>query len=408
MAELLADSATLPEPKETETETETETSKIPFTTQLLTYMGNKRKLLPHIRDTIHHVSDALGGRPISFADPFSGSGVVARLAFTCSRVNHIAANDIAHYAHLCNLCYLQPPPSPTTRQLVHSLIDRANALPDPAPEDQWIARHWAPANDADIQPGERCYFTRENALRIDAIRNFIASDEVPCGLKPFLLAPLLIQASLHNNTNGQFAAFYKNEAGVGAFGGKRAIDTKRITKRIVLPYPLHLHDFRDPNCPRPCVSLSRKDARQWAIQSRTTATIDLLYLDPPYNKHPYNIYYFLLDIIATWDKTIDIPASYRGQPKGWLRSPFNSSVDAHSALRDVVRDANARFVALSYYDAGILAPDTIDALLAEFGEVQRFPVSQSVYNKLYGLGAHKRDSMDTAPAKEYLWLLRKK
>ena len=32
--------------------------------------------------------------------------------------------------------------------------------------------------------------------------------------KPFLLAPLIVQCSIHNNTNGQFSAFYKDENGI--------------------------------------------------------------------------------------------------------------------------------------------------------------------------------------------------
>ena len=43
---------------------------------------------------------------------------------------------------------------------------------------------------------------------------------------------------MHNNTNGQFSAFYKDENGVGKLGGKKEIDLKRIAKKITLPYPI--------------------------------------------------------------------------------------------------------------------------------------------------------------------------
>ena len=42
---------------------------------------------------------------------------------------------------------------------------------------------------------------------------------------------------------------------------------------------------------------------------------DIMYYDPPYNKHPYCIYYFLLDIINNWDIEQEIPDTNRGQPK---------------------------------------------------------------------------------------------
>ncbi len=399
--------------------------------QLITYMGNKRKLLPHINDVITHVHEQIeketGRNGISFADPFSGSGVVARLALVSDRVTHIVANDIAHYAHVCNMCYLRTP-SVSDRERIHALVDQANALPDPPVEEQWIATHWAPADDTYILEGERCYFTRENALRIDAMRNFIESDAVPDDLKPYLLAPLLSQASIHNNTNGQFAAFYKDADGVGAFGGKKAVDFKRITERIALPYPAFAGCSTNPafaGCStNPCfandntgdgphtdIDLTQKDALQWSRDMADSGqTIDLLYLDPPYNKHPYSIYYFLLDIIAKWDKTIDIPDSYRGQPKTWVRSPFNSSVDAARALHTMIADTPARFVALSYYDAGILSVEEIDLLMAEHGDVERHAIQHNVYKRLHGLGTYKRSAgggETDGGAKEYLWILKK-
>ena len=381
--------------------------------QLITYMGNKRKLLPHIDDVITHVHEQIeketGRNGISFADPFSGSGVVARLALVSDRVTHIVANDIAHYAHACNMCYLRTP-SVSDRERIHALVDQANALPDPAVEDQWFTIHWAPADDAHILEGERCYFTRENALRIDAIRNFIESDAVSDDLKPYLLAPLLSQASIHNNTNGQFAAFYKDADGVGAFGGKKAVDLKRITERIALPYPCFANDNTGDGI-HTDIELTQKDALQWSRDMADNGeTVDLLYLDPPYNKHPYSIYYFLLDIITKWDKTIDIPDSYRGQPKTWVRSPFNSSVDAARALRSMIADTPARFVALSYYDAGILSVEEIDLLMAEYGDVERHAIQHNVYKRLHGLGTYKRSAgggETDGGAKEYLWILKK-
>ena len=56
--------------------------------------------------------------------------------------------------------------------------------------------------------------------------------QIPEKYRCYLLAPLLVQASIHNNTNGQFSAFYKDENGLGKYGGKKEIDLKRITKDI--------------------------------------------------------------------------------------------------------------------------------------------------------------------------------
>jgi len=415
--------------------------------QLITYMGNKRKLLTHIEGAMAYVQEELGGKPISFADTFSGSGVVSRLAITSvsnmdntntKRVNHLIANDLAHYAHITNMCYLHEP-DPDTQSHIHSLIDQANALADICSDDYngtnaYVAKYWAPQHDDNIQAGERCYFTQANARRIDAIRDFIASERVPVALEPFLLAPLLAECSIHTNTNGQFAAFYKDEDGVGAFGGKKKIDCKRITQLITLHYPLWGGtDTGTDDRTKTTITLHRKDAQTWADdEAKNDTDIDLAYLDPPYNKHPYAIYYFLLDIIAVWDKNVDIPDSYRGQPKTWIKSPFNSTTAAKDALRKLVTTIPAKFVALSYYDAGIISIADIDTMLADIGEVvQKTPIIHGVYNRLHGVGAYKRNiientvlinstghttdetdatshSTTSSGAKEYMWLLRKK
>ena len=38
------------------------------------------------------------------------------------------------------------------------------------------------------------------------------SEKVPEELRCYLLAPLLIQCSIHNNTSGQFSAYYKDKS----------------------------------------------------------------------------------------------------------------------------------------------------------------------------------------------------
>ena len=75
----------------------------------------------------------------------------------------------------------------------------------------------------------------------------------------------------------------------------------------------------------------------------------------------------------------------------------------------MIADTPARFVALSYYDAGILSIEEIDTLMSEYGNVERHPIQHNVYKRLHGLGTHKRETNATqeTAAKEYLWVLKK-
>ena len=47
-----------------------------LTEQILTYLGNKRALLPFLGAGVAAVKEALGKARISFFDAFSGSGIV--------------------------------------------------------------------------------------------------------------------------------------------------------------------------------------------------------------------------------------------------------------------------------------------------------------------------------------------
>ena len=71
----------------------------------------------------------------------------------------------------------------------------------------------------------------------------------------------------------------------------------RITKKIYLDYPI----FFKNNCK---INISQMDACEWV---KSIPQVDIIYLDPPYNKHPYSIYYFMLEIINNWDLSQNIP-----------------------------------------------------------------------------------------------------
>ena len=72
--------------------------------QIITYMGNKRKLLTQIDDIIDMVKKELDQSTFETADAFSGSGIVSRLLKT--RSTKLYVNDIAGYAETLNCCFL--------------------------------------------------------------------------------------------------------------------------------------------------------------------------------------------------------------------------------------------------------------------------------------------------------------
>jgi len=373
-----------------------------LTSQITTYMGNKRKLLPMIEDALAEIQKDLQNKsPLIIGDGFAGSGVVSRLFKTTA--SELYTNDLAGYSQTLNTCYLSAPTQPTRTQ-IKKCIDEANKKADEATEsthtpltDGWISKHWAPENPT-ITQNDRAYFTYENGRRIDAIRNYI--ETLPKKIKPYVLAPLLVESSIHNNTNGQFAAFYKDKDGKkGEYGGKTKTDIKRITQEIRIPYPI----FEKSKCK---THITQMDATEWA-KSLPQNKLDVVYYDPPYNKHPYNIYYFLLDIINDWDKTQEIPDTYRGQPDTRKKSMYNSTVHAKAALTELIENTPSKYIMLSYNDGGIISIADLDELLAANSKsVKKIPIDHKTYNRLKGISNYKRTA-EYKPVKEYLYVIQR-
>ena len=129
-----------------------------------------------------------------------------------------------------------------------------------------------------------------------------------------------------------------------------------------------------------------------------------MYLDPPYNKHPYSIYYFMLDIINNWDTSVNIPNTNRGQPKNWTKSDYNSINKAIIAFKDLIQKIKAKFILLSYNNKGIIPIETIETILKSKGKLYVFPLTHKTYNKLKGIANYKRKE-EWSDVKEFMWLV---
>ena len=117
------------------------------------------------------------------------------------------------YAKVIGECYLSNRSSidfDELREQQQRIAAAADSLPV---RDGFIRRLYAPRCDDAIEPGERVFYTTDNAMRIDSLRHLI--DSAPRKYQIYLLAPLLSEASVHNNTSGVFKGFYKNAEGVG-------------------------------------------------------------------------------------------------------------------------------------------------------------------------------------------------
>ena len=347
-------------------------------------MGNKRKLLKYIEEIIKELPHK------TIAEGFSGSGIVSRLFKIYA--NELYVNDIAGYSKTLNECYLSTPSQHEIEE-IKKYINKANEYVELNNDNipSWIRKHWSPKLE-NIEENERVYFTPQNAQRIDYYRNFILS--IPKKYQSFLLAPLLVESSIHNNTNGQFSGFYKKN-GKGAYGGKTGTDYKRITKNIKLPYPI----FNENKCK---IQISQQDTNKWI---ETLPEVDIVYYDPPYNKHPYSIYYFLLDIINDWDLNQEIPNTYRGQPKNWIKSDYNSKKYAEKAFEDLISKTKAKYIIVSYNNGGIISSNKMEDILKKYGTLTIHKINHKIYNRMIGIASYKK-TIEKEKIKEFLYVLK--
>ena len=357
-----------------------------LTKQIITYIGNKRLLLEKIEQEVRAAGRVLNKNKLICADLFAGSGIVGRMLKKHSSVLYV--NDLEYYSYIISSCYLSDRADFPVGEYERYYEELKEWLKTPV-TDGLIATNYAPRQDDQILAGERVFYTPENAQIIDTIRAFI--DEVPVPLRKYFLGPLLYEASVHVNTGGVFKGFYKDvRTGRGKFGGTAGNALSRIMGKIELCPPV-LSNFQSE------LIISQDDANQRIGQ---LPELDLLYLDPPYNQHPYGSNYFMLNVIAAGQITAPVsPVS--GIPTDWNRSVYNQKKKAAAALRRIIEQARAKFIIVSYNSEGFIGKEEMQEMLSEFGSLKTVEIKYNTYRAARNLSGR------AAHVTEYLFVLRK-
>jgi len=359
-----------------------------FSSHLITYIGNKRRLLPFLYQAFSKIRDRIGKDKLVVFDGFVGSGASARLLKAFASELHV--NDLEDYAETINQAYLANRDDIDFEKL-SDYIDwlNVNKLKSKSRKPGFIEQNYAPKDDNNVQPGERVFYTNINARIIDNVRRLI--DEIPEPYRTFTLASLLVKASVHTNTSGVFKGFHKRN-GIGHFGGHGENALTRIKQEISLDRPI----FSDFECE---VSVHKQDINTLVLDSKLPE-FDLVYYDPPYNQHPYGSNYFMLNIINN-GKEREIQNGVSGISKDWNKSAYNKRKVAEDAMNNLLRDTRAKFIAISYNDEGIIPIESFKQILSRYG---RWELMEQDYNTYRG-SRNLRDR--SIKVKELLWILEK-
>lgn len=307
----------------------------------MNYIGSKYKLSYFISSSVKSIV----GEDLSdkiFCDLFAGTGVVGR-NFK-KEVKKVISNDMEFYSYVLNKNYIEN----------HEFLDNEiyiKELNETNGEEGFIFNEYSENGKAN-----RLYFSEHNGKKIDAIRTKIefwkTEKKISSALYYFLLASLLESADKVANTASVYGAFLKKI--------KKTAQKELILEPAIFEINSHSHEVynEDSNI------LIKK------IEG------DILYLDPPYNAREYGANYHLLNTIAKYDNFT--PKGKTGL-RDYSKSAFCKKKEVEKSFDDLIKNANFKYIFLSYNNEGIMSSETIKKILSNYGkydllttEYQRF------------------------------------
>ena len=137
-----------------------------------------------------------------------------------------------------------------------------------------------------------------------------------------------------------------------------------------------------------------KDAQRLA-ERLAAEEIDVAYLDPPYNQHPYGSNYHVLNSVVLWDKpplsrqiTRGTKAAIRLDWRTERRSAYNYRDEATAAYARLLAAIRARYILTSYSTDGMIPLENLLRRNVDRGHVsivmqgyKRYRVSSQRFSK---------------------------
>jgi adenine-specific DNA-methyltransferase len=348
---------------------------------MITYIGNKRKLVPWIMEVVEEIREVVfksGQRKFRVMDGFAGSGVVSRALMSLCTELH--SNDMEYYSYVLLRCFLETP-SCEMIERIKEHFTKMLELCQNATEVGFVTRLYAPKNTSEPLAGERVFYTRENAMIIDTLIKYIFSVEED--IRCYLMGPLLIKASINVNTAGVFRGFYKKD-GVGHFGGVGENALERILAPIIPVMPVWSNNK--------CLVECHNSSIVTLMEDFCDDTFDLIYLDPPYNEHPYGSNYFMLNLIALGQEPTEY-SKVSGIPVEWNKTPFNGRKSAYGIMEILLHWClkKGKYILLSYNNEGLIGEEEWATMFEELEcTVKKYEKEYDTYHGSRNLDARNK------------------
>jgi len=268
------------------------------------YLGNKYRLLQFIRT----LADTYCPEIESVCDLFAGTGTVSAAFIDKALIT----NDLLFCNYVCHIAWFTP--ENYDMRKIEAYINEFNRV-------QITTDNYMSDTFADT------YFSLADCRKIGFIRERI-QELYDAGNLTVREWALLITALLYGMdkiavTCGHYDAFRK---------------VSEFTKHLELATP-RARQRRDLNPNNKCYNF---DANVLVRE----VSVDLLYLDPPYNSRQYGLNYHILENVARWQKPV-VRGVTRKMACDDVKSAY-STQSATQAFEDLIKAADARYIMLSY------------------------------------------------------------
>jgi adenine-specific DNA-methyltransferase len=297
----------------------------------MNYIGSKYSLLDFLKTTIDDVTGYKESDHFIFGDLFAGTGIVGQTYKTkgCT----VISNDIQYYSYVLNKHYIENVP-----ELDTSLLERLNSL---TPVEGFIYKNYCEGSGSG-----RNYFTNENGMKCDAIRieleRLHTTNQINDNIYFYYLASLINSIDKYANTASVYGAFLKH-----------------IKKSAQKEFQLELLPVISGNAGK----VYNEDINSLIKNIRG----DVLYLDPPYNSRQYCSNYHVLETIARYDNP-ELSGVTGLRDSSAQKSKFCSKRTVADTFDDLIKNAQFKYIFLSYNNEGLMNLDTIKEIMSRYGK----------------------------------------
>lgn len=319
----------------------------------MNYIGCKYTLLPFLSECIDKIVKEKQ-MPLVFCDIFAGTGTVG--AYFKQKGYSIISNDLQYYSYVLNRQYIGNHIPITFDGLLDIIQDLSLCqkwtdrvvmvcayLDQCEGNEGFIFKNYCSGGTN----GERMYFTDYNGKKCDAIRFIIEKWKMDGRVNDneyyYLLATLLENVDKVANTASVYGAFLKH------------FKKSALKPLIMKPINYIVND------------INHKVFCEDANKLIKTISMDILYLDPPYNQRQYSSNYHLLETISRYDNpTISGKTGLRNYEL--QKSNYCSSNRVKEVFKDLIMNAKTKYIFLSYNNEGLMSFEDIKKIMSIRGE----------------------------------------